>query len=299
MTFVVETGAGVPGATSYATPAFGTAYLTDRNRETEGGWSTAGDTRLKEALVVATSYIDTRWGPRFKGVRLNRAIAGRIASGSLTFTGQPADTETFVVGLKTYRMVDALAQENDILIGATVAETVTNIIAGINRQQLDVAVHEDTQSNYEAAGLEDADSDQVALVAALIKGESGNDIVLTSGLSNCTVTGSGTLAGGLDETSQPRQFPREQLYDRDGQVVIGVPLSLKQSTVEYAVRSLNSVVLEPDPAVDDTLVPVKRERAEAFEVEYIEGAQPRIAKPFPAADRLLAEYLKPAGGVLR
>ena len=90
--------------------------------------------------------------------------------------------------------------------------------------------------------------------------------------------------------------------DRDGQAVQGVPLKLKQAVAEYAVRSLASQ-LDPDPTVDDSgaLVQRKREKVGPIEeeTEYVAGAQPRIDRPYPAADGLLADYLVSGAGVIR
>lgn len=301
MTFILETGAGTPNATAYAPPAFVTAYLTDRDRETENSWSTVGEPRQQEACIDGTSYLDLRWGLRIRGTKLRTQIPGRKATGTATFAGQPSDTDTFVVGQVTYRLVAALAQENDVLIGASVDETVTNLAAAINTGGSADGVHEDTRPNYEATATADTDADTI-LIAAQQEGTNGNEIVFTNALTNVTVTGSGTLANGIDEAPQPREFPRRSLYDDSGRIVVGVPLKVKQAMAEYAVRSLAARLL-PDPTTDDRGASVQRKR-EKFgpfeeETEYAEGVPIREVRRYPEADRLMAEYVTAGGVVIR
>ena len=298
MAFVVETGAGTPNANAYATPAFVTTYLTERNRETENSWSTETSTRQQEAIVVATQYVDRRFGRRFKGGRLRFLIPGRAASGTIAFAALPDALETVTVGQVVYRFVDALAQEDDVLRGATAAEAATNLAEAVNSGGESSAVHEDTLENFEATASVNG---ATVTVEAQAKGTSGNDVAFAT-TTGGTITPGGFLVGGLDEGPQPLEFPRTAIYDRDGQAVQGVPLKLKQAVAEYAVRSLASQ-LDPDPTVDDSgaLVQRKREKVGPIEeeTEYVAGAQPRIDRPYPAADGLLADYLVSGAGVIR
>jgi hypothetical protein len=301
MAFTVETGSGTPGANSYTTPEFVTAYLTDRARESENDWSTAGTPRQQQACVAATDYIETRWGLRFKGVKAQELIDGREASGLLTLGVLPLALSTLTIGLKTYRLVNALAEENDVLIGADVAETIANLEQAINLSGgLDTVVEEHTQKNYEAAALIQATD---LVINALTKGESGNLIAFSTTIVGATLNPTtGFLEAGLDEGEQPLSFPRAGLFTRDGRPVIGIPPKLKQATAEYAVRSL-AAALAPDPTFDPSLVAVtsKREVVGPIEEEthFVPGAQPQLSQPYPAADRLLAEYVTSGGGTIR
>jgi hypothetical protein len=72
MAFTLEDGTGVIGANAYVDVAFVTAYLTDRNRETENGWDAAAAGATQAAIIAATDYIERVFGPRFLG---NRASA--------------------------------------------------------------------------------------------------------------------------------------------------------------------------------------------------------------------------------
>ena len=301
MTFILETGAGVPGANSYVTPEFITEYLTDRARLTENGWDTAGATRQRQASVVATQYLEGRFGGCFRGSRKRLRIEGRPADGTISFSDQPADTETLTIGSKVYRFVAALGQENDVVIGATLDATLASLLVAVNSGGAgDPTVHVDTVRNLEAmASLQGA----ILVAIAFVAGESGNEIAFASDVANASIEGSGKLRNGIDTGPQPLSFPRSWGFSwpYGGPAAVqyeGVPLKVKQATAEYAVRSLASK-LDPDPVVDDLgrSVVRKREKFDVFEeeTEYDEGSAVQIHRPYPAADALLEEFLRPAG----
>lgn len=138
-------------------------------------------------------------------------------------------------------------------------------------------------------------------MTALISGSSGNDIALAETTTDLDITTA--FANGLDAGMQALQFPRSALYDSSGRPVVGVPLGVKQATAEYAVRA-HGEALYQDPTIDETgrAVVGKREKVGPIETEttYADGASlSSLIKPYPAADRLLTEYLTPAGGVTR
>lgn len=303
MVFTLETGAGTPGANAYTTPTFVTGYLTDRARETENSWSTETVARQEQAIIVATQYIDTRWGAMFRGVKLQERIDGRAATGSITLTLLPSDTETVTVGQITYRFVATVTQPNDVLIGATIAESVENLASVINGgAQAGDITNQFTNRNYEAEATIDETVPDEMVVTAQNSGVSGNEIPFATTAAGALITGTGFLLYGLDDAPQPLQFPRRGLRDYDGQTVIGIPLKLQQATAEYAVRSLDQQ-LAPDLTTDATgaLVQRKMEKVGPIEeeTEYAEGAIPRIYRSYPEADSLLAEYITSGAGVVR
>lgn len=56
-----------------------------------------------------------------------------MATGVLTFTGQPLNTETVVIAGKTYTFQSALTDsDGNVAIGATTAESVANLAAAID-----------------------------------------------------------------------------------------------------------------------------------------------------------------------
>ncbi len=323
MTLIVETGAGTPGANSYVTPTFVTEYLTARGRQDENSWATEV-TRQGPACITATQYLDNRFGQLLRGTRLRTLIDGRQADGTLTLAQNPADAETLVVGVKTYRFVAALAQENDVLIGATVEDTLANLVVAITAGGDGVTVHGDTIESFEVSATA---SGATATITALADGLSGNYANFTTAIAvGATLDPSGGfLSGGLDQGPQPLEFPRDlrmyssPRYGALGAPVLhgdplrwpypsflqshrpqyeGVPLKVRQATAEYAVRSLASK-LDPDPVIDDRGKEVrrKREKFDVFEeeTEYNDGATVRIHRPYPAADALMRDFLRPAG----
>lgn len=302
MAFIVETGSGTPGANAYASVSFVANYLIERNREFENTWNGLPTPEKQASIIAATDYIEQRFGQRFKGSKALSLIGGRQASGLISFSALPANLETLTVGLKTYRLVSTLvgAQENDVLIGATIAETIANLVGAINLTGEGGVTHEEhTLVNYEAIAV---DQSPDLAIAARTKGENGNLIVLSETIVNATSNVAGFLEDGLDEAEQPLSFPRVGLYTRDGRAVTGVPLKLKQATAEYAVRAV-AAPLAPDPISDDRLAPVVRKLETVGpiteETEYAEGGVQTLIKPYPAADRLLEEYITAGGGVIR
>lgn len=295
MSFVVETGRGTPNANAYAPVSFVTTYLTSRGRETENSWSSKTTAEQQAACIAATDYIDLRWGRRLRGVRLREEIGGRQADGTILFGSNPGDTETVVVGQITYRFVNTLAQENDVLIAATAALSAANLLAAIHGSDDGTNVHEDTQPNYEVtASLSSA----TLTVTAQADGVNGNEIVFTTTVTGATISGSGTLTGGLDESPQPLEFPRSGAYDRYGYEIEGVPLKVRQAMAEYAVRAV-AAQLTSDPDVGATGARVERTYQKVGPLEdlvvYAEGGAPVAFKPYPAADRLMRPFLTSAG----
>lgn len=69
MPIVVETGSGLPNADSYVSVAEADTYHLAFTSGT--AWSSATTTDKERALRVATQFIDTRYGPRFQGRRVD------------------------------------------------------------------------------------------------------------------------------------------------------------------------------------------------------------------------------------
>jgi hypothetical protein len=295
----------VQDANSYVTPAFVLAYLTERGRETENLWSTIGSTLQEAAVIAATQYIDVRWGTRFKGLRAT-SFTGECAIGSATFAGNPSDTETFTLGNFVYTFVAALVETNnfEVLIGATQADTMASLIAAVNGGPQNTDFSAALTANQNASALLDADDANVINFTAKNQGSSGNDIALAEATATAiSAVSAATLLLGRDAGSQPLEFPRSSLFDQDGIQVIGIPRRLKEAAAEYAVRAVSAELLI-DPTIDDTGVAVQRKREKVGpieeETEYAEGATlSRLIRPYPAADRLLAPYVFPAGRAIR
>lgn len=305
MALVLETGSGVRGANSYVTVAFVTAYLTDRGREAENSWSTIGADPQAEACVAATDYIDSRWGTRFNGIR-QFSFLGAPAQGLVDITSNPSNSETITIGEVTYTFVTTLAEfgSNEVLIGATVADTATNLVAAIGATSTLAGTGFSTSQQYNTsavAAIKSGTTDEIVLTA-INPGLAGNDIPLSDTAAGITLT---AFANGAEAGSQPLEFPRKGLVDASGRLITGIPDKLRQATAEYAVRSASaSASLFRDPTVDDTgravLESDKRAGPLVKRVRYEEGGGlATLIKPFPAADKLLSGYVSSGGGTYR
>lgn len=81
-----------------------------------------------------------------------------------------------------------------------------------------------------------------------------------------------------------------------------MPANLLKAVCEYAVRAL-SATLAPDPVIDDTgqKLAGKTETVGPITetVTYQQGGTTFVFRPYPAADMLLRDLLRPAAGLIR
>lgn len=130
------------------------------------------------------------------------------SSGVITSTanGLPTADDTIVVGDETYTFVSALSAEptvaNEVLIGADGEATLGNLADAINGDEdgEGVGYSEGTVANADvSAGIPaSSDADFVLTVSAIVPGEDGDLLDLTEDADNITVSGTGTLASGVD-----------------------------------------------------------------------------------------------------
>ena len=301
MTLVVETGKGVRNSNSYIPSSFVTSYLGERNRSTESGWDGLSGAEKDAFAIAATDFIEQRWGQRFKGTR-EFFFEDVKASGTILFTGVSVAAETLLVGDQTYTFVTALSDPdvfNEVLVGGSAAVSASNLFDAItgDADQEGITFGNGTQKNRHVSAT--IVSATISLVAEA-EGLSGDFTAITGPLTNATLT---AFSGGDDGGSQTLSFPQSGLFDRAGIRVEGIPLRLKQATAEYAVRAAASV-LAPDPLVDDrggSIVKFSEKVGPIDEsTEYSDGTNLAITiRPYPAADRLLQDYVVPAGKVTR
>lgn len=275
MAFIVEDGTGKKGATSYATVAYFRAYMADRGIDV----TTVLDPAIQAALIAATDYIDTRWGPRFLGSRFWTALRSRSL---FTLTGQPAEGETVTVGSDVVTFRAAAVADEDVEIGTTLADTLSNLA--------NVVMTLDSDGVLDSCFIADPD---VAAMAIYVT----RDGVVTS-----TTVANGTFdvatSTGYSGKRQPLEFPRSNLSDRDGELVSGMPEKLLMATCEYANRARTNT-LAPDGAINSTIIsestsvgPISKSTT------YNTGSVLNPIKAYPAADRLLQEYVR-GGGIVR
>ncbi len=100
------------------------------------------------------------------------------------------------------------------------------------------------------------------------------------------------------DTPQGLSFPRVNLYDREGNLITGVPTKLKNAVGEYAwaadSQDLFLTPVQETVGLNPTLVKNKVGPIEQVR-EYQEGAIPTTIRPIPKADSWLAEYIVPGG----
>jgi hypothetical protein len=281
MAIVIEDGTGVKGAQTYGAVTAFEAYMLARGTDIS-----AVTTAIKESsLVKATDYIDTRWGLKFKGQRLFRALTSRS---QFTLSDQPANGETVTVGSAVAIFKTTLTEpavDTEAEIGNTLIETLNNLATALANADADSVV----------VDFLIADPDIATLTCYVVR----------DGVATTTTASNGSFdaatSAGYSGRPQVLEFPRQYLYDQAGIQVDGVPIKLQEATYEYAYRA-QSTILAPDPTVDASGLRVIGRKKKVGPIEtditYAEQQMPVITKPYPAADRLLQEYVS-RGGIIR
>lgn len=299
MSFIVEDGSGIPSANSYASVSFALAYLTDRNRQDENSWADL-DLNVRQAhLIAATDYIEGRNRLCFMGQKQFRSLTR--AKAVLTFADNPLAASAVTLGTQVYTFVVALGAPDDVLIGASAQDSMNNLINAIAAVPAQDGVTHGTGTVANVDAQASAFEDNALVAEALVDGTPGNLIASTTTVVNA-VWSSATLIGGtLVGKPQPLSFPRINLFDQDGLAVCGIPDRIKFADVEYAVRNAGSI-LQPDPDVTTgNQIIEKKEKVDVIEeiTRWTEGGAIQISVPYPFADSLLKEYLRPSGLVFR
>ncbi len=282
MTLVVEDGTGIYEANSYAGLSYAQAYLSRRNRATS--WNAASIIAQEAALIAATDYIDKRFGAKFLGAKQFQTVEA-AARNFLKVILQPVAADTLTIGLATYTFVSVAGGPLDVLIGATIPDTITALVAAIS-----------TNADVSASVI----GTNSVEVRRLLVGEQPT-ILTTSSATSRVSWDYGMLIGGSDSTEQVLEWPRYDVYTRSGNAVIGIPDKLRQATVEYASRALASGLM-PDPLTSETGQDITRkfEKVGPIEDETVYSAQVKeIFKKYPEADKLLTEFISGTGGVIR
>lgn len=299
MSFVIEDGSGVVDANSYTNEAFALTYLTDRGRNTENTWDTLTSTQRQSALIKATDYIENKYGLNFRGAKEFNDL--EAAKGVLSLSANPSDSETVIIGVITYVFNTVLGSTNSILIGATTELSLDNLIDAINFSSDNEGITFGTGTVIHPTVEAKTFTDNAVVVEAKTSGTSGNLIGTTETLANGSWANA-TLTGGTDTGQpQPLAFPRSNMFDQGGTKIVGIPKPLKQACVEYAVRVvLGTSELISDPT-NSGMITRKKEKVGVIEeeTEYSGNGLDQVNISYPAADRLLNQYLNAGGGVIR
>lgn len=121
------------------------------------------------------------------------------ATGILTLTGDPLDTETVTIGAKTYTFQTVLTDvDGNVLIGATAADSIANLVAAITLGAGAGTTYATSTTAHPTVTAADGAGDTVD-VTALTAGSAGNAIATTETLTNGSFAAA-TLLGGVDAT---------------------------------------------------------------------------------------------------
>jgi hypothetical protein len=129
--------------------------------------------------------------------------AAVAATATLTFTGNAADGETFTIGSRVYTFKGTLGTAaNQILIGGSVAATIDNTVAAINRSgstgtQYTSATTPNTQVTA------DAPTTTTLKITAITAGTAANSIATTDTVTNAS-WGGATMSGGVAQVAIPQ-----------------------------------------------------------------------------------------------
>jgi len=119
------------------------------------------------------------------------------ATALLTFTDQPADTETVTIGAKTYTFQDTLTNvDGNVAIGASLSASISNLIAAVNLGSgAGTAYAAAMTLNASASAFTDIPN--TIRFLAKVPGTAGNTIASTETVTDASFEAT-TFAGGVD-----------------------------------------------------------------------------------------------------
>lgn len=115
-----------------------------------------------------------------------KAVANVNATGTIQFTGKGTAADTFTVGDDTFTLVASDPAAGEVLIGADAEGTRDNALAVLQAAAAELGV------------TVEATSTDTITVTAVAAGVAGNAVALAKSSTAITVSGSGTLAGGVN-----------------------------------------------------------------------------------------------------
>lgn len=125
-----------------------------------------------------------RFYDEMDNAKVGAVIAAQAASGSLTFAANAANNETVVIGVRTYTWKTALTGAKDeVLIGASAAASVTNLVAAINGAAgAGTTYGTGTAAHSEVTAIDD--TGDVVTVTHKKTGSIGNSVATTETMAN-------------------------------------------------------------------------------------------------------------------
>ena len=160
-----------------------------------------------QALGVPGEFYDD--SPRRVAPYILRSAAGEIAAtGSIAFSGNPADGDTVTVGETTYQFKTNKVATNDIKLGSSQSDSIATLVKAINDTTTPNA-----SASASASGAE-------VTITAKTAGAAGNSVALAATGSVMSVSGS-TLEGGALSTVLPTVACVFTAGAEDNEAIIG------------------------------------------------------------------------------
>lgn len=165
-----------------------------------------------QALGVPGEFYDD--SPRRVAPYILRSAAGEIAAtGSIAFSGNPADGDTVTVGETTYQFKTDMAAANDIKLGSSQSDSIATLVKVINGTGASGTTTPNASASASASGAE-------VTITAKTAGAAGNSVALAATGSVMSVSGS-TLEGGALSTVLPTVACVFTAGAEDNEAVIG------------------------------------------------------------------------------
>jgi len=179
------------GATSNSTIGVATGLLSSTGLSLGGAVAATG-TLTQAAGSAAIAASDTLTGGAF--------TASAVSTGTLTASGTPIATNTATVNGQVYTFVGALTgAANEVLVGGTVALSLSNLAAAINATSggAGVAYGSGTVANTAVTATSTATT---VVVTAKVNGTAGNGVTTTAAGGTFTFGGASTAGGTAGST---------------------------------------------------------------------------------------------------
>lgn len=95
----------------------------------------------------------------------------------------------------------------------------------------------------------------------------------------------------LNGRTQTTEFPRQYLYDCEGNAIDGIPYEIKNAQMEYAKRELDGVTLQDDTTQEGNLTKIKKKIGPLEkEFEYSPALSGGEVKNYPTADNKIPSF---------
>lgn len=171
-----------------------------------------------QALGVPGEFYDD--SPRRVAPYILRSAAGEIAAtGSIAFSGNPADGDTVTVGETTYKFKTDMAAANDIKLGSSQSDSIATLVKVINGTGASGTDYYAGTTTPNASASASASGAEVTITAKTA-GTAGNSVALAATGSVMSVSGS-TLEGGALSTVLPTVACVFTAGAEDNEAVIG------------------------------------------------------------------------------